>query len=178
MRTHRLRAALLRAALLSSASFALAQTPTPEGLEDWALLLGDWSLVEQRYSFEGELIETHRGQARFGTLMDGQRIQETQWFGEGEERSQALHVFVFDPRSRELEIARTDSDHYGFSVLIGSVTPGLIDLLEKHPNPEHQVIRRVRYTKNDERSFLRTLEFSTDQGESWFIRSEWIYSRP
>lgn len=176
MSIDRMLGALLPAVLLLAPLNSRAETTMPEGLADWALMLGDWELVERRYSFEGELIQTNHGRAGFQLVLHGQRVQEIQTLEHGEGSTRALHLFVFDPRSQELEIARTDSDHYGFSLLIGSVGADSIELLEKHPNPEHQVIRRVRYDKTEDGGFRRTLEFSTDQGESWFVRSEWIYA--
>jgi len=52
-----------------------------------------------------------------------------------------------------------------------------MDLLEKHPDPESQVARRITYVRTDDDHFLRRLEFSQDRGASWFVRSEWSYSR-
>lgn len=150
---------------------------TPVGLERWAFVIGEWNLVEKRYGFDGALIQTNTGQVRFLHVMNGQRIQELQILPRGDEETTALHLFVYDPRSEEIEIARTDSGHYGFWVIIGTMTDDRLDLVEKHPNPESDVTRRITYRRIDSAHFSRQLEFSTNKGESWFVRSEWNYTR-
>ena len=163
-------------AMSGDAHPAAAET-VPTGFEDWAFLLGEWQVVEQRYGFDGELIQTNAGSATFSLAMNGQRIQELQSIPRGDEEMTALQVFVYDPRRDEIQIARTDSGHYGFSVIVGTISGSRIDLLEKNPNPESDVTRRFTYRRIDSDHFERQLEFSTDEGASWFVRSEWIYSR-
>lgn len=147
-------------------------------MEVWGFVVADWELVEKRYSFDGELIQTNRGTARFTRAMEGQRFEELQTLErEDGTRSDALQVFVYDPRSDEVEIARTDSGHYGFWLIIGKETVSGLEMTAKHPNPGSKVTRRITYTRIDDGHFKRTLEFSEDKGESYFVRSEWIYSR-
>lgn len=147
------------------------------GLERWDMLIGEWDLAEKRFGFDGALIGTNLGEARFSYEMNGQRIKELQSIPRGDENITALHLFVYDPRSKEIEIARTDSGHYGFWVITGTMSDGQIDLVVKHPNPESDVTRRITYRRIDADHFKRQLEFSTDKGESWFVRSEWDYTR-
>lgn len=147
-------------------------------LQEWAFLMGDWHLTENRYDFESKLIETNEGRARFRRVMEGQRYEETQELTRKDgSKSDALHVFAYDPLSEEVEIARTDSGHYGFWVIIGKATKNGLELVAKHPDPEEKITRRIRYTRYNDRNFKRTLEFSEDNGETYFVRSEWIYTR-
>lgn len=154
-----------------------AEQEVPLGFEEWSFLLGEWHLIETRYDFDGVLMQTNTGEASFDLVMNGQRIQEIQSLPRGEEMTSALHLFVYDPRSEEVEIARTDSGHFGFSVIIGSFRGDQINLVEKNPNPESSVTRRFTYRRIDDVRFRRQLEFSTDKGKNWFVRSEWNYTK-
>jgi len=147
-------------------------------LHQWAFVIGDWDLVEKRYGFDGDLIQTNRGSAQFSEAMGGQRFEEMQTLLRDDgERSHALHVFVYDPRSGEVEIARTDSDHFGFWIIVGKPTQGGMELREKYPDPKSEITRRMTYSRVDRDHFSRRLEFSKDKGETFFTRSEWFYSR-
>lgn len=139
---------------------------------------GDWNLVEKRYGFDGDLIQANRGTAHFSKAMAGKRLEELQTLlrEEGETAS-ALQVFVYDPRANQVEIARTDSGHYGFWVITGKPTPDWMELKEKYPDPESEITRRITYTCVDRDHFTRRLEFSQDNGNTFFTRSEWLYSR-
>ena len=170
--------ALTSLALILAASSVQAQEDAPvDRLNEWRFLIGSWSLLEQRFSFEGELIQENEGRASFSWTLHETRIQEMQELAHGEETTHALLTYVYNPRREEIEIARTDSGHYGFSVTVGSLSPDRLVLREKHPNPNHQVIRRYTFAKESADRFVRTLEFSTDQGENWFDRSVTTYSR-
>lgn len=147
------------------------------GLERWKFLIGEWDLVETRFDFDGKRIETNPGHATFSPAMNGQRIQELQTVTHGNDTTTALHVFVYDPGTKEVEVARTDSGHYGFWVIIGTMADGRMDLREKHPDPESEITRRITYLHRDDDHVTRRLEFSQDRGESWFVRSEWAYTR-
>ena len=62
---------------------------------------------------------------------------------------------------------------------------GLVDPIDEcpsetmwpYPNPDSDVFRRVTLLRDDVDHFTRQLEFSTDGGESWFVRSKWDYRR-
>ena len=151
---------------------------TPNGLvAPWVFALGEWGLVETRYSFEGELIQTNIGSAVFSYAMNGERLQESQALLREGETQTALHLFVLDPRTKEVEITRTDSDSYGFWTIIGTLTEDGITLVEKHPDSKSDVTRRITYKRVDNNHFSRQLDFSTDKGKTWFLRSEWVYTR-
>ena len=154
-----------------------ADPTAPVGLEHWAFLIGEWTLVETRYGFDGALIQTNTGTASFSLTMNGQRLQEIQSMPHGAGEIMALHLFVFDPRSGEIEIARTDSGHYGFWVIIGTLSENSMHLVEKQPDPDSEVSRRITYERIDLDQFERRLEFSTDHGANWFVRSNWHYTR-
>lgn len=155
-----------------------ADPAEPVVLQKWAFLVGEWNLIEKRYRFDGALIQTNSGQARFSHVMNDQRIQEVQTLPRGDDEGMtALHLFVYDPRSKEIEIARTDSGHYGVWVTIGTIADGEIHLLEKHPNPESDITRRITYREISSDHFMRQLEFSSDKGQRWFVRSRWEYTR-
>jgi len=156
---------------------AAAGEAVPGGLERWRFVLGDWRVVEQRFDFDSRLIQTNSGEASFRTVMNGRRYEELITLQAGDETTTALHVFAWDPGSGAVEIARTDSGHDGFWVIRGTMADGRMDLLEKHPDPESQVTRRITYVRTDDDHFLRRLEFSQDRGASWFVRSEWGYTR-
>jgi hypothetical protein len=158
---------------------ALAQdVDTPPGVVDaWVFAMGEWDLVETRYSFEGELIETNIGTATFSFAMNGERLQEYQTLLHNGETSTALHLFVFDPRTEEIEIVRTDSGHFGFWTIIGKRTADGIVLAAKHPDPDSDVTRRITYKRVDDNHFSRQLEFSTNKGTTWFVRAEWVHTR-
>jgi len=175
-----LRHALVTLAIVLSAIApgpARAADPAPAGLERWAFVIGEWNLVERRYGSDSSLIETNPGHARFSRVMKGQRIEEFQVTARGDDSTTALQVFAFDPGSGEVEIARTDSGHRGFWVIAGPMSDAGIDLTERHPDPAAQVTRRISYRRIDDDHFVRRLEFSTDDGASWFVRSEWAYTR-
>ena len=167
----------LLAIVLSFASVGIVHGEGDPGLDQWAFVIGEWELVENRYSFEGELMQTNAGHSEFSYTMNGQRIQELQQLAHGDDEITVLHIFVYDPRSEEIEIARTDSGHYGFWLISGTMTEDRIDLKEMHPNPSSDVTRRITYHRGDDSNFSRQLEFSTDKGETWFVRSEWKYTR-
>lgn len=162
--------------MLSTGVSNAAETE-PAGLDRWAFVIGDWKLEEKRYDFDSKLMQTNAGRATFSRVMNGQRIQELHTLEHGDDVMTVLQLFVYDPRSEEIEIARTDSGHYGFWVIIGSMTDERMTLLEKHPDPESDITRRITYTRVDDDHFNRQLEFSEDKGESWFVRSEWSYVR-
>jgi len=170
-------AAMIVACVCLGAAQATAAEPSQEGLERWKFLIGDWSLVEKRYDFDSKLIQTNSGHAHFSYAMNGARIQELQSLSHEADTVEALHLFVYDPGSKEVEIARTDSGHFGFWLIGGTISDDRLDLQEKHPDPESSVARRITYLKKDADHFLRQLEFSTDHGETWFVRSEWEYAR-
>lgn len=147
------------------------------GFRRWALLLGEWRVVEKRYGFDASLIETNAGEASFTAVRRGQWIEERLTIRSARDTSAALHVFALDPRSGALEIARTDTNHDGFSVIRGTMQDGRIELVEKDPAPDSEVTRRISYHRIDDDHFLRRLEFSQDRGATWFVRSEWHYTR-
>jgi len=147
-----------------------------EGLDRWKFLIGEWRIVERRFDFDAKPIGTRGGHAAFSHAMHGQRIEELQTIA-GEDTMTALQVFVYDPRSEEIEIARTDSGHYGFSIIAGAMSDNRITLKEKHPDPKSQVTRRFTYVRTDDDHFLRQLEFSTDGGSTWFVRNLQEYTR-
>jgi len=170
-------AGILFLVAVAAAAPPLRAAPAPAGLEAWGFLVGEWDLVERRYGFDGGLIQTNTGHASFTLAMNDERIQELQTLQQGDETARAMHVFVFDPRSEELEIARTDSGHYGFWVIAGKLGNGRIEMHEKHPDPASDITRRITYRRLDDDRFERQLEFSTDKGGSWFVRSVWQYTR-
>lgn len=154
-----------------------AEQVAPTGLERWGFLVGDWDLVERRFGFDSNLIETKTGHASFTWVMNGERIQEFQEISRDAVTASALQTFVYDPRSEEIEIARTDSGHYGFWVIVGTMSNDRLVLKEKHPDPASEITRRISYIRKDADHFVRQLEFSTDRGNSWFVRSEATYTR-
>lgn len=163
-------------ALTALAAAAPASASEQEGLDRWKFLIGDWRIEEHRFDFDSKPIGTRRGVAEFSYAMNGERIQELQTIA-GEDTMTALHVFVYDPRSKEVEIARTDTGHYGFSVIVGAMSGDRIVFREKHPNPESKVTRRFTYIRTDDDHFARQLEFSTDGGSTWFVRNLQAYTR-
>lgn len=173
----RIAATLATTLCLAASTPGLGADSSSEGIERWKFLIGDWSLVEQRYGFDSRLIQTNAGHSSFSAVMDGRRIEELQTVVHGADTTIALHVFVYDPNSREFEIARTDSDHFGFWVIAGPMTDGRLELVEKHPDPGSEITRRITYLPGDDRHFRRRLEFSRDGGRTWFTRSEWLYTR-
>lgn len=153
-----------------------------EGLPDafgaWTFLVGEWDLETKRYSFEGEVQETESGLAAFSIAPSGVHLLEVENTVLGGNHVQALHVFAVDPEHGTIEIARSDSGHgYHLSILTGTISGDQIELLEKHPNPTHSVIRRVIYTRENDDRFTRELQFSSDQGDTWFTRFEGVYTR-
>jgi hypothetical protein len=153
-------------------------TESAAGLETWDFLIGDgWNLTERQYTPDGDLSQEDSGLARFSYVMDGQRIQELQTLEREEGTGTALQILAYDPETGVLEIVRTDSNHSGFWVLTGSLAEDRIDLQEKHPNPDSAVLRRITYRRTGPDRFVRELAFSRDQGATWFVRSEWIYTR-
>ena len=93
---------------------ATAQENASDGLVDpWMFAIGEWDLVETRYSFEGELIQTNIGTAVFSYAMNGERLQEYQKLLREGQESTALHLFVYDPRSEEIEIVRRSIESTG-----------------------------------------------------------------
>ena len=174
---HRFGWALVLTAGMMAPGAANAAEPETLGLERWKFLIGNWDLVERRYDFDSKLMQTNHGRATFSHAMNGKRIQELQTVISGTDTTTAIHVFVYDPRSKEIEIARTDSGHHGFWVIIGTMSVGRIDMLEKHPDPESEISRRITYVRANDDQFQRQLEFSRDHGKSWFVRSEWTYTR-
>ena len=164
--------------LLSSAPVVGQDAEISAGLvKPWVFALGEWDLVETNYSAEGELVQTSIGTAVFSYAMNGERLQEYQSLLREGDSVTALHLFVINPRTQEVEIARTDSGHYGFWIITGKLTDSGITLAAKHPNPDSKTTRRITYRRVDDNHFSRTLEFSTDKGRSWFVRSEWVYTR-
>ena len=159
------------------AGIVLAEEPVT-GLEDWEFLLGDWQIVAKRYSFESELIEQTDGQATFSHTMNGRRIQELQSTIHAGQRSEALVILVYSPRAEQIEIVRTDSGHFSFSIWVGKMSKEKLEFRQKHPNPDSEVTRRLSYLRKDDQHFIRRLEFSPDQGETWFVRSEMVYRKP
>jgi len=143
----------------------------------WAFIVGDWDFIERRYDSDSKLIQTNTGLAQFTLAMSGQRIQELQTVLRDGESTSAFQLFAFDRGSDAIEIARTDSDHAGFWVIAGTSSRDRMGLTEKHPDPESKVTRRITYERTDASRFRRTLEFSTDRGETWFVRSLWLYQR-
>jgi len=167
---------LLAGTLLIGSRASVAQEAESSGLHLWDFLLGTWSVEQNRYGFDGSLIETNAGTATFTPLMDGERIQEYLVLN-GSHPSQAIHLFVYDPDKAEVEIARTDSGHYGFWVIQGTLSAKEMVLREKHPDPDSEITRRITYRRGGPDRFVRTLEFSQDGGETWFTRSEESYGR-
>jgi len=160
-----------------ASSLAHGVEPRAEGFERWRFLIGEWKLTETRQGFDGKLIETIPGHAMFSYAMNEQRIQELQFMEHGADTTTALQLFAYDPGAEKVEIVRTDSSHLGFWVIVGTLSDDRMDLVEKHPDPESQVTRRITYLRDDDDHFLRQLEFSQDRGKSWFVRSEWRYER-
>ena len=163
--------------LALAACSVAAPAMADSGLEPWGFMIGEWDFTEKRYSFEGELIQTNPGDAHFTYVMDGARMQEIVTTSRGEQGETALHLFVYNPRKDEVEIARTDSGHYGFWVIVGKMSGDRIELAAKYPNPDSDITRRIIYQRIDDNHFKRQLEFSEDKGETWFVRSEWEYKR-
>lgn len=149
----------------------------PAQLQEWAFLLGEWEIATKRYTFEGEVGEEESGRTEFTISPTGAQILEHERTVLSDNDVAALHVFVVNPENGSIEIARTDSGHYTIGVLRGVISADRIELLEKHPNPEHSVIRRVVYERIEDDHFTRRLYFSTDQGETWFVRFEGVYTR-
>jgi len=166
------------ATICLAAASGLTQQPPSDGLvAPWVFAIGDWDLVETNYSAEGEVIQTNIGSAVFSYAMNGARLQEFQSLLREGETLTALHLFVYDPRNEQVEIVRTDSGHYGFWVIVGKLRENGISLAAKHPDRKSKVTRRITYKRVDDNHFSRQLEFSSDQGKSWFVRSVWVYTR-
>jgi len=168
---------LFAATVLTVVSPALAAGPAGEGLDRWKFMVGEWRVVEKRFDFDAKPIGTADGHATFSMAMNGGRIQELLTISGEPDTTTALHVFAFDPDRGEVEIARTDSGHSGFWIITGTVSDGRMDLKEKHPDPKSAVTRRITYLRRDDDHFARRLEFSRDQGASWFVRNLQEYER-
>jgi len=149
----------------------------PEALKSWGFVVGDWEMESKRYSLDGPVIEENSGQATFAWEMQGLRLEERQTTTLAGRDMLVLNLFVFHPEREEWEIARTDSLHHSFSVMRGTNVDDRIVLLERNPNPESDVVRRVTYSRDGEDRFSRLLEFSLDTGETWVRRNETFYTR-
>lgn len=159
-----------------AAKESLPQAPPPE-LERWSFLVGGWDMRSTRYSFEGEAVEDNTGTAEVSWTLKGLRLQEIQSTTLAGRAMEVLNVFVFHPERREWEIARTDSLHHSFSVMRGQGNNGSIVFFERDPSPESDVARRWTYQRISDNRFRVLLEFSTDQGATWFRRNETLYTR-
>ncbi len=146
-------------------------------LERWGFLAGSWDLKSTRYSFEGEAIEENSGTARFAWTMKGLRLQELQSTTLAGREMEVLNIFMFHPERREWELARTDSLHHAFNVLRGEESDGAIVFFARNPSPNSDLSRRWTYKKISNDRFSLLLEFSEDQGKTWFRRNETFYTR-
>lgn len=149
----------------------------PDGLKPWSFLIGEWELSTTRYSFEGEVIETETGTSTFSIAPGGRVIMESQHSVLNRQDLETLQLYAYNPRTNQIEIARTDSAHHAFMVTRGTITESRIDLLEKHPNPESDVTRRYSIVKTDPDHFVQELDFSLDQGKTWFTRYRAAYAK-
>ncbi len=149
----------------------------PEELAAWSFLIGDWNAKSTRFSSEGEAIESSDGQARFSWALGGSRIQERLSTVFGGQPMEALNLFVVDPETGIWEVAWTDTIHQDFSVKTGTQVEGSLVLRQKNPDPESRVTRRWTYSRESDDRFAVDLEFSTDGGESYFVRNRTVYSR-
>jgi hypothetical protein len=147
------------------------------GLAPWTFLVGDWSVTERRYDFDGNLTHPYAGYSTFSRVMHGARLQELATVATESDSAVVLHLFVWNPRTSEVELTRTDSDHYAFWTLVGAASADRIEMRAKHPDPESKITRRVTYLRPDSKRVIRRLEFSQDQGDSWFVRNEVEYAR-
>jgi len=155
------------------------EPPEPEraSIESWAFLIGEWEITESRYESNGELVATSTGQAVFHPAMHDERIEELQVIRRDDGAHSALQIIAPGREPGTVEVARTDDDHGGFWVIAGTLSADRMDLTEKHPDPTSRVTRRITYLRQDDDHVVRRLEFSTDGGEHWFVRSEIIYDR-
>ena len=153
-------------------------TPAASGeLARWSFLVGKWDMDSKRYSLDGPVIEENEGRAEFWLALAGMRIQEQQSTTMAGRPMEVLNVFVFHPEKKEWEIARTDSLHHSFNVILGTGSEDTIVLFERNPRPGSDVTRRVTYVRQGDDEFSRLLEFSLDEGKSWLRRNETVYTR-
>jgi len=143
----------------------------------WAFALGNWDLVETVHDADGELIQTNIGSAVFSSAMNGECLEESQSLLRDGETVTALQLFVLETGTGNVEVVRADSGHSGFWILAGKLQGNVMVLAAKYPDAASKVTRRITYERVDDNHFARKLEFSRNQGKTWFVRSEWVYTR-
>jgi hypothetical protein len=148
-----------------------------EVLGDLAFLIGEWKIESKRYARSGEVIEENGGSTRFEWVLEGLRILEQATTSLGGQPMDVLNVYAFHPENKQWEMVRTDTIHHSFSIQVGTFDDGRLVLHRKYRSPDSDLTRRWTLQPVGEDRFSLLLEFSFDEGESWFRRNETWYTR-
>lgn len=162
---------ILASLAISAASAAQDSLPITEKADcmkgpvaQFGRYVGQWSIEDEQLQQDGSWAPAGAERWDFYCVGDGVAVQDF-WLPEGD--ATGTNLRTFNPANDEWEIAWTATGSPGIALITASLQDdGRIVMHYKSPIPDP--LRRITFFPPDDNGWRWTLEFSNDEGASWF----------
>jgi hypothetical protein len=149
----------------STLPFARTEGCLQGPLEQFGRYLGNWTIEDSQLGQDGKTWTPGAGaQWNFACLGNGTAIQDFWMPADG---SVGTNLRTWNPGTESWDIAWSVTSLPGFAHISAREDENG-NIVMKYESPVPDPLRRITFFPPDENSWNWTLEFSTDDGETWF----------